>query len=154
MDERDHDALIRQAAEEFAVGGPKEDVLTKLGEAKRILIEKASVMSRANALIDTLADNVDPGTRWDFARQEWAIQQIPGANQQVVDRPSRVLEIVAAKVAAGEQTINTKQVAEQLRLEGDEKPLSSLATAVGNVLSRTEKWQRIRRNVYVPFGEV
>ncbi len=157
MEENEYTDLMRQAAEVFSSGESSERVLAKLAEAKRFLTEKALAMNRANSLVDSLADNVQPGAKWDFAQQEWIVEPVFGSTPmqpKAVDRSERVLEIVEAKVAAGEKKINTKVVAQQLRVEGDTKPLSSLATAVGNVLSRTEKWQRIRRNVYVPFEEV
>ena len=156
MEENEYTELMREAAEVFSSNVPNEEVLAKLAEAKRILTEKALAMNRANLLVDTFADNVQPGAKWDFAQQEWIVEPVFGSTPmppKAVDRRERILEIVKAKVAAGEETINTKHVAQQLRVEGDTKPLSSLATAVGNVLSRTEKWQRIRRNVYVPFEE-
>ena len=157
MEEIDLEVLVQQAAEVFAAGGSEEEILASLGTYKRLLADRAWAVSRANTLIDTLADNVRPGARWDYTRLDWTVQPVPGttaSHPKVVARAERVLEIVNAKVAAGDQTINTKEVAEQLRLEGDDKPLSSLATAVGNVLSRTEQWQRIKRNVYVPVEEV
>lgn len=157
MNENEYADLVRQATEAFSSGESEEHVLGKLGEAKRFLTDKALAMNRANILIDSLADNVRPGAKWDFARLEWTVQPVFGSaasQPKAVDRSERVIEIVNAKVAAGETKINTKEIAQQLRIEGDTKPLSSLATAVGNVLSRTEKWQRIKRNVYVQFADV
>ena len=155
MDEHDLDSLVQRAVEAFASDKPQAEVLLELGETKRTLTDKAYAINRATLLIDNLAENLKPGTRWDYTRRSWTSQPLPGmttSNPATVDRAQRVLEIVQSKVAAGAKQINTKEVAEQLRLEGDEKPLSSLATAVGNVLSRTEQWQRIRRNTYVPFA--
>lgn len=158
MDVDQYTPLVREAAEAFASKGPTDQVLAKLREAKQVLTDHAWALQRANTAIDALAANLLPNAVWDYAAGDYVVRPVVAAatRQSVTsaERNQRVNEIANTKIAAGATTVNTKEIAQQLQLEGDDKPLSSLATAVGNILSRTDAWHRIRRNVYRPFEEV
>lgn len=133
-------------------GASQEQVVAKAKIVKQEHTEKANALLRANTMLDSLIGFTYPDVPWqpgfNFAPVAGTI-----AGTAIPDRARRTLEIANAIVGGGASTVTTKEVADQLRTEGDTLAPNNLATAIGNILTRAGGWRRVRSGEYERASE-
>jgi len=145
---------------------PRAKVLANAREVKVMITKDWSDAQQAITFLDGMVNRYTPDEDWP--QGFWLPPQLapaprpfpapaprplfaPGFVQpgqrpaSIVTRPERILEIARGVITEG--TVVTKTVINQLRAEGDQRPETSLAVSIGNVLTR-HGWHRIGPGKY------
>jgi hypothetical protein len=136
---------------------PKSKILEKARELKIEITKAWSDAQQAISFLDIMISRYAPDEEWQqgfwLPTQQTSQRVIfqtgfpPPRPKPVsmVTRPERILEVARRVTTDG--TVNTKSIIDQLRADGDQRPETSLAVSVGNVLTR-HGWQRIGLGTY------
>ena len=142
----EHEVLIQEVVRLSAEGAPPEQVVEKATAAKAAIVRYIDELQRAVNILDGIVPYVAPGTYWEIG---WKVTpKVSFGTSRKTDRPSRVREIALKLYANGAATVKTEDIAEELRSEGDTASIKDLATAAGNILTRTGSWRRAHPGVY------
>lgn len=146
-----HSEMVMEIMRLITDGASQEEVVAKARVVKQEHTEKANALLRANTMLDNLIMFTYPDVPWQpgFNFPPVAVP----AGTVIPDRARRTLEIANAIVGGGASTVRTKDVADQLRTEGDPLAPNNLATAIGNILTRTGGWRRVRSGEYERASE-
>ena len=149
----DYERLIQEVVQAGIGGGDSstEDFLEGAVSARKAAMDKWLEVSRALNMLDAFVAYHVPDAIWDQAQQQWVTRQAGSlGSMTAAQRKQRILELANELANQGASTVATKAIAERLSLEGDTPSPSSLATAAGNVLSRSPGWRRVGEGTYEP----
>ena len=161
--------LVQEVLEMAAEADTDPRVLHAKGiETKQALWDEFGNMQRAISIIDGVIPYKTEGLPWShgwvdpsaigtqlvatmgravgsaLGKTEPALQPLAAQRR----RTSRVLALAQDALNLGRTEITTDEIAETLQTEGDTTARRSLQTGVGNILSRTGKWERVRTGEY------
>lgn len=143
---------IREVMTLVTDNAPEDIVLTRAREAKtKLLDERAEIMSTID-LLDKLITTFAPDAAWKRGAlypEASGIPPLPSASAGSA-RKRIVLDIANTLLADDDSTITTKAIVEQLLSEGERGTPKNLATSVGNILTFSGKWRRVRTGEYEP----
>lgn len=149
------DNLIDEVLRLATNGAPAHEIHAKASEAKEAIINKVADLQRAVNILDGIVPYKAAGMPWELG---WVISPrlstgAPGT-QAIADRNRRTLEFAASSLAAsGGESVETSAIVDQLRKAGDPSSEKDLATAVGNILTRSGSWRRVAPGEYAPIKE-
>lgn len=145
---------LRQIAKLIGDENPQSEILAAGWRLKR---ELSDHITQAWVSMNTLDQMIsgftrDPDWVWGHVAAEQKAAT-PGKSFRApkYDRRRKTLEIVSVLATAGE-TVHIADIIEALRQEGEDLPDKSLATAVGNVLTRSGNWHRVGPGEYAPIS--
>ena len=150
-----YEELVREVVKLVGENAPRDAVMAKAREAKAEIADRVLSLSRSVNTLDHMITWYAPDEGWQFG---WFNSPAtPAANAlggRQPNRSSRALEIAEGYAAKAAGTVYTKDVAGQLQAEGDTISLKSLSTAVGNVLTSSGRYSRVRRGEYLQVAPV
>jgi hypothetical protein len=100
--------------------------------------------------VDQLVAVFAPDPQWQIGLYpEAATAPQPVApHQRRYNRSGKTLELARGMAGDGSKTVRTVDIANRLRAEGETLPMKTLATAVGNILTRSGIWKRMTPGEY------
>ncbi|MCH7576983.1 MAG: hypothetical protein IH822_04220 [Chloroflexi bacterium] len=149
----EHEVLIQEVIKLAAEGAPPEQVVERANQAKAAIVKHGEQIQRAVNILDGIVPFIAPGTYWEMGWKVTPKVTVPyGGTTRETDRPARVRDIANSMLTDGAAVVRTDEIAERLFSEGDTTSSKhDLATAAGNVLTRSGKWRRIDPGVYKPI---
>jgi hypothetical protein len=149
MVELDFEAKLREINRLIGAGASEDVVLVQARELKRAMSAHVQRMGLLINTLDHLVASFAPSPTWYWG---WlpADQLATASGARTIpkyDRTSRVAEVAAA-LSEGGRRVRAADVIERLRLEGEQLPDKPLSTAIGNILHRTGRWNRVRKGEY------
>jgi hypothetical protein len=147
--------LVKETLRLAAGDARPREIVAKATEAKKAIWALVGQLQHAINALDGIVPLRAPGLPWVAGWMpppdglEPRLVYAPSAGPvgaPASERARRVMDIANSIVATGAKILSTKEIADQLRREGDKA--RALETAVGNVLSRSGAFQRIRSGEY------
>ena len=152
------EGLVWEALRLAADGAPKDEFLAKAMEAKRDIIAVAYRLWKEVLLLDDTVGIVAPDDPWTAG---WTLDLLPGKTtvepiapaKTSADKARRILELADSMLDGGGGFVKSGDIAAILKGEGYEGPVRDLAVSAGNILSRSENWQKVTPGEYSPVEE-
>ena len=160
------DSLVQEVVE-LAAGNDSRAIHSKGVEAKLALLEELDRLQLAVNILDGIVPYKAKGLPWVLgwvnplgpalvaASSPTTTTALPAETggrptQEAFrkQRTARVLYLANEAVDSGRTTITTNEIARTLRKDGDTTVIGSLRTGIGNILSRTSTWKRVRQGEY------
>ena len=171
MNENENIERLVQEVVELATGNDSRAIHTKGVEAKQALLDELDRLQLAVNILDGIVPYKAKGLPWALgwvnplgpslaaASSATTTTTLPtetaGRPTQAMflkQRTARVLYLANEALETGRTTITTDEIATTLQKDGDITATRSLQTAVGNILSRTGNWKRVRTGEYEYTG--
>lgn len=146
----DYEDLLREVIKLVGENAPKDQVMTKAWETKTDIVDRVTRLSLSVNTLDNLITWYAPERDWYYGWVNASVKSPAsslGGRQS--SRSSRALQIADDKAVNDGGTVYTKDIAAQLQSEGDKGLLKSLSTAVGNILTSSGRYSRVRRGEYM-----
>jgi hypothetical protein len=152
------DKFGERLLEVYAAMGKKETPESVRDKARALKLEMTKVITDMWGTVNALDASVPlyaRGLEWTngYLFEELAASAVQASNGRgsirppAYDRKTRTLEIADGLMKEGKQTVQSDEIAELLRAEGD--PAKGLVVAIGNILNRSG-WRKVRRGLYEP----
>ena len=138
-----HTDSVRKIMALIAENAAEEVIVARATEAKAQLLSESNEVVSAIIFLDRLMAMFVSSSDWE-----------PGMERPtpvVRTRARRAEDIARSILADGASSVNTKAVVEQLQSEGVRGTPKNLATSVGNILTRSGRWQRVGPGEYRPL---
>lgn len=159
MSENAYDESLRRIARLVGERASPEEVLAEAAKLKQRMTNDVHRVWLAVATLDNLVALFAPDEPWQAG---WWSETVTATSTKVPSgaqrppryrRTERALDIARILNEEGASTVRTEKIATRLLAEGDTGSISDLATAVGNILTRSGNWQRIGPGEYGPMEQ-
>ena len=154
MNER-HRTLIQDVTRLAADGAPANEIYAKAIEAKKAIWDEVERMQRAINILDGIVPYHAPDAEWElgWVNPTTARPTLPKPPTKfyggpIVNRADRILALAEEMTDGQAGKVRTSDIAERLKSEGDTPSMQALATAAGNVLTRSGRWIRLGSGLY------
>ncbi len=134
-----------------------------LTEARRVKEDMSRTLYRQNLLLNTLDHLIAsfapmPDWPWGYLAIDPAtgmvLPQAESPRPKRYERRARTLDHAGQISAETGKPVSVAAIIGKLRQEGEDLNEKSLSTAVGNILTRSQKWQRVGQGEYEPIERV
>lgn len=146
---------LREIAGLIGESAEKEDVLTKATRLKDEMRNDISATWQVVFALDQLVAVFAPDSQWQpgLWPEATTATAVPSSRPPKYSRADRTLEIARTLSEDATLTVRTEEIAARLRSDGDTASIKDLATAVGNILTRSGFWQRVGPGEYMFIKE-
>jgi ABC-type molybdate transport system substrate-binding protein len=140
---------LREIAGLIGSSATREDVLSKAAQLKEDMRQDIAAAWLVVFALDNLVAVFAPNSEWQPGLwPEATTATTPPSRPPRYSRSDKTLELAKTLSNNGAKTVGTEDIAARLRAEGETGSIKDLATAVGNILTRSGYWQRLGPGEY------
>jgi hypothetical protein len=130
------------------------EILKKATEIKTHLYEIWQRLGISINLVDSLVAAFAPNAEWQKGLPITTPSTAPKVTSPTLLRTtSSAVFRIAEEFASKGGVVTSKQIMRKLRAEGDQRPESHILTSIGNLLSKSGAWRKVRGGEYILIGK-